>query len=234
MNNAVYLIYYANELFSAFYRVYIISSLASFAHLDSKFGAMTFDNAFPLDMRKYVGRIANITAGTYENAGTYVHATMFTAAALFLMGESKEAWRQIGLGCVLSHKDCSKSPFAMPNSYFRNEEYCIDGESFADWYTGSGTVFIKDLIKYGFGVCPTIEGLVIQTAKYMPTTDAALDIVVKGKAIKFVYKNTNNANRKFFINGKEVSGEFDTLMDINRVFIPTADICDDMVIEVID
>lgn len=210
------------------------SIMASFSHLDSKFGAMTFDTAFPLSMKKYVGRIANITAGTYENAGTYVHATMFTAAALFLMGESKEAWRQMELGCVLSHKDCSKSPFAMPNSYFRNEEYCIDGESFADWYTGSGTVFIKDLIKYGFGVCPTIEGLMIQTAKYMPTTDAALDIVVKGKAIKFVYKNNGNGSRKFFVDGNEVDGEFDSLMDINKVFIATNDIHDDMVIEVID
>ena len=122
----------------------------------------------------------------------------------------------------------------MPNSYFRNEEYCIDGESFADWYTGSGTVFIKDLIKYGFGVCPTIEGLMIQTAKYMPTTDAALDIVVKGKAIKFVYKNNGNGSRKFFVDGNEVDGEFDSLMDINKVFIATNDIHDDMVIEVID
>lgn len=210
------------------------SIMASFAQLESKFGAMTFDTAFPLDMQKYVGRIARITAGTYENAGTYVHATMFTAAALFLMGESKEAWRQIELGCVLSHENCTKSPFAMPNSYFRNEEYCIDGESFADWYTGSGTVFIKNLIKYGFGVCPTIEGLVIQTAEYMPTTDAALDIVVKGKAIKFVYKNNSNDSRKFFVNGNEVTGEFDSLMDINKVFIPTDKITEGMIIEVID
>ena len=210
------------------------SIMASFAHLDSKFGAMTFDTAFPLDMQKYVGRIARITAGTYENAGTYVHATMFTAAALFLMGESKEAWRQIGLGCVLSHKDCSKSPFAMPNSYFRCEEYCIDGESFADWYTGSGTVFIKDLVKYGFGVCPTIEGLVIQTAKYMPTRDAAIDIVVKGHPITLQYKNTGLGKRKFMINGVETTGEFDSLMDIERVFINTCDISDNMVIEVID
>ena len=122
----------------------------------------------------------------------------------------------------------------MPNSYFRCAEYCIDGESFADWYTGSGTVFIKNLIKYGFGICPTLDGLMIQTAKYMPTTDAALDIVVKGKKIKFVYKNDSKPGRKFYANGKELCGEFDSLMDIERVFIPTADITDGMVIEVID
>jgi len=159
------------------------SIMSAFDTLDSEFGIMTFDKAFPLDLVPFVGRISRITAGTYENAGTYVHATMFAAAALFLMGESARAWKQIELGCVLSHKDCNKSPFAMPNSYFKNDAWCIDGQSFADWYTGSGTVFIKNLVKYGFGVCPTLDGLVIQTAATMPTSEAALDIVVKGHPI---------------------------------------------------
>ena len=52
--------------------------------------------------------------------------------------------------------------------------------------------------------------------------------------IKFVYKNENNSSRKFYANGKALCGEFDSLMDIERVFIPTADITDGMVIEVID
>ncbi len=206
----------------------------AFKTLDSKYGIMTFDKAFAKDMHKYVGRIANITAGTYENAGTYVHATMFAASALFLMGESEEAWRQFELGTVLTHKDCSKSPFAMPNSYFRNEKYCIDGQSFADWYTGSGTVFIKNLIKFGFGVCPTLEGLIIQTAATIPSTDAALDISVKGHPITVKYVDTKADSRRFKINGREVSGELDSLMQTYKLFIPTADITDNMVIEVID
>ncbi len=206
----------------------------AFRGLDSKYGIMTFDKAFPLDMHKYVGRIANISAGTYENAGTYVHATMFAVAALFLMGEPEEAWRQFDLGTVLSHKDCSKSPFAMPNSYFRNEELCIDGQSFADWYTGSGTVFIKNLVKFGFGVCPTLEGLVIQTAGYMPTTNASIDVIVKGHPITVKYQNKNGDSRKFIVNDKEMSGEFDSMMNIPKLFIPTSDIRDNMVIEVVD
>ncbi|MBQ2933833.1 MAG: hypothetical protein IJE02_04370 [Clostridia bacterium] len=208
--------------------------MQAFKTLDSKYGIMTFDKAFPLDMHKYVGRIANISAGTYENAGTYVHATMFAVSALFLMGESQEAWRQFDLGTVLSHADCSKSPFAMPNSYFRNEELCIDGQSFADWYTGSGTVFIKNLVKFGFGVCPTLDGLVIQTAGYMPTTDASIDVIVKGHPITVKYQNEGNGSRTFKVNGKEMTGEFDSMMNIPKLFMPTADICDNMVIEVID
>jgi cellobiose phosphorylase len=206
----------------------------AFTGLDSKYGIMTFDKAFPLDMHKYVGRIANISAGTYENAGTYVHATMFAVAALFLMGEPQEAWRQFDLGTVLSHKDCSKSPFAMPNSYFRNEALGIDGQSFADWYTGSGTVFIKNLVKFGFGVCPTLDGLLVQTASYMPTTDASIDITVKGHPITVKYQNKGNDGRVFKVNGKEMTGSFDELMNTTKLFIPTADITDHMVIEVID
>ena len=208
--------------------------MQAFKTLDSKYGIMTFDKAFPLDMQKYVGRIARISAGTYENAGTYVHATMFAVSALFLMGESQEAWRQFDLGTVLSHADCSKSPFAMPNSYFRNEELGIDGQSFADWYTGSGTVFIKNLVKFGFGVCPTLDGLVIQTAGYMPTTDASIDVIVKGHPITVKYQNKGNGSRKFFINGKEMDGSFDELMNTKKIFIHTADITDGMIIEVID
>ena len=208
--------------------------MQAFKGLDSKYGIMTFDKPFPLDMHKYVGRIANISAGTYENAGTYVHATMFAVSALFLMGEAKEAWRQFELGTVLSHSNCSKSPFVMPNSYFRNESLCIDGQSFADWYTGSGTVFIKNLVKFGFGVCPTLEGLTIQTAAYMPTRDASINIIVKGHPITVKYQNKGFGSRHFTVNGKEMTGEFDSMMNINKLFIPTADITDNMVVEVID
>ena len=206
----------------------------AFEGLDSKYGIMTFDKPFAPDMRKYVGRISEITAGTYENAGTYVHATMFAVSALFLMGEAKEAWRQFELGTVLSHSNCSKSPFVMPNSYFRNEELHMDGQSFADWYTGSGTVFIKNLVKFGFGVCPTLNGLTIQTAGYMPTKDASIDIIVKGHPITVRYQNKGVGTRRFIVNGKEMSGEFDSLMNIPKLFIPTADITDNMLIEVID
>jgi cellobiose phosphorylase len=122
----------------------------------------------------------------------------------------------------------------MPNSYFRNEALGIDGQSFADWYTGSGTVFIKNLVKFGFGVCPTLDGLIVQTASYMPTTDASIDITVKGHPITVKYQNKGNDGRVFKVNGKEMTGSFDELMNTTKLFVPTADITDNMVIEVID
>lgn len=208
--------------------------MSAYKALDSKYGIMTFDKAFSKDMRKYVGRISQITAGTYENAGTYVHATMFAVMALFSMGESREAWRQFELGTVLSHPDCNKSPFAMPNSYFKSDEWCIDGQSFADWYTGSGTVFIKSLIKFGFGICPTLDGLTVQTAATMPCDNATLDIIVKGHPITLKYANEGNGARKYTVNDKEISADFDEMMKTGKLFVKTEDITDNMVIEVID
>lgn len=207
---------------------------SAFNALDSDYGIMTFDKPFDIRTLEYVGRLARITPGTFENAGAYVHAAMFAAMALFIMGESKKAWRQMELGCVLSHENCSKSPFVMPNSYFKNDEYEMDGESFSDWYTGSGTVFVKNLIKFGFGVCPVLDGLFIQTANYMPTDSAFVDIIVKGHTIKVVYSNKNNRKRIFRINGEEVSCEYDEIMETPKLFIPSSEIKDGMIIEVSD
>ncbi|MBQ8794685.1 MAG: hypothetical protein IJZ63_08120, partial [Clostridia bacterium] len=97
-----------------------------------------------------------------------------------------------------------------------------------------GTVFIKKLVKFGFGVCPTLDGLVIQTASYMTTKNAAIDLIVKGQPITVKYQNNGRGNRTFLVNGKEISGNFDELMNTYKLFIPTADITSGMVIEVID
>lgn len=153
--------------------------MSAYKALDSKYGIMTFDKAFSKDMRKYVGRISQITAGTYENAGTYVHATMFAVMALFSMGESREAWRQFELGTVLSHPDCNKSPFAMPNSYFKSDEWCIDGQSFADWYTGSGTVFIKSSLNSALVFARRLTVLPFKPPQQCPATTLHLILLLR-------------------------------------------------------
>ena len=38
----------------------------------------------------------------------------------------------------------------------------------------------------------------------------------------------------FTVNGKEIAGAYDEMMKINKLFIPTADITDGTVIEIID
>ena len=208
--------------------------MKAFNSVVSEYGLMTFDKAFPMSIRDKAGRICTITPGTYENAAAYVHASMFAIMALFSLGESRRAWEEMEKSVVISHENCTKTAFAMPNSYCRAPEYDIDGDSMGDWYTGSGTVLIKECVKFGFGICPDLDSLIIQTPAEMPCSEAEMSVTVKGHPICVRYKNSGSAKRSFRIDSQEASGEFCKLMNTEKLRIPAEDIHDGMVIEVID
>ena len=204
------------------------------AALDSKYGLMTFDVPFKLADRKYVGRLATITEGTYENCCAYVHAGMFGVMGLFLIGESRLAWEEMMKALVVTHENCTMSSFVMPNSYCRNEKLYIDGVSMGDWYTGSGTMYVKELVRFGLGIDPDLDGLRIQTPSYLPTTSCGAKISVKGKKINFEYKNTGKGARSFTVDGKDVAASYDEVMRIPYIYIPAEELSDGMTIEVTD
>ncbi len=207
--------------------------LQAFRRLDGPYGLLTFDKPFPREVTDTVGRIANIVPGTYENAGTYVHSAMFACIALFRMGESDYAWDEIRRAMVITHDNCSMTPFVMPNSYCYNPEYGIDGESMGDWYTGSGTVLLKAIIKYGFGVAPDLGGVQIQTARTMPCDTATLCLTVKGHPIELHYvKAASKGERTYYVDGVKAKTEWNKLMQTETLYIPTADLHDGLVIRV--
>lgn len=198
--------------------------LKAFDILDSKYGIKTFEPYFPYGMEG-VGRITTITPGTYENACTYVHATMFAAAALFIIEEPKRAWDQLAKAITITHENATLTPFVMPNSYCYNEEYHIDGESMGDWFTGSGTVFMRDIVKYAFGIKPTLDGLTVDFPGFFPSDEAELEMEIKGTKIKLVYQNNHQNIRKYFVNGKEQK---------NKIFINNNDLKNELVIKIAD
>ena len=100
--------------------------------------------------------------------------------ALFCLGESEKAWTQMEKSMVITHDNCTMTTFAMPNSYCENPDYEIDGGSMGDWYTGSGAVLVKEMIKFGFGIAPALDGLTIQTPAKMPCNKAKIEINCKG------------------------------------------------------
>lgn len=208
--------------------------LAAFDRLDSQYGFLTFDTPFPKTMENYVGRISRITPGTYENCASYVHSSTFAIMALFILGESERAWKELEKSIVISHDNCTMTPFVMPNSYCYNEEYSMDGVSMGDWYTGSGTVVIKGIVKYGFGVAPDLNGVTIQTARSLPCSQASLDIMLKGYRIHLQYKKNSGSHRKIYVNGNLHSVEYDDLMQTYKAYIPTDKLFDGMVIKVVD
>ena len=180
----------------------ILSSiLKAYERLDSKYGYKTFEPYFSSSNDK-VGRINRLPKGTAENGATYIHATLFAIWSLFEIGESKKAWEQIYKILPITHDFISTTPFVMPNSYIHNEERGFDGESMSDWFTGSGCVLVKALIGGAFGVQPTLDGIRINTATYMPCKHAEITLKVKGVTLELKYQNKNNGSREYTINGK--------------------------------
>lgn len=208
--------------------------LEAFERLDSKYGFKTFDKCFPTSMEPYVGRIVHLIPGTYENAASYVHSATFAIMALFLMGESEWAWEQIEKAMVISHENCTLTPFVMPNSYCYNEEYSIDGDSMGDWHTGSGTVLLKGLIKYGFGIVPDLHGVTIQTARTLPCNAASIELAIREHRLLLKYNNRYNGERKIYVNGQVADAEYDSLMQTYKLYLTDEQLCADMTIEVID
>ena len=204
----------------------------SIMSMDSKYGLMTFSEPFD-GYASEVGRISTITPGTFENASVYIHASTFGIMALFAMGRSKEAWEMLCKAVVVSHLNTTKTTFVMPNSYCYSEEYSSDGDSMSDWYTGSGTVLIKELIRYGFGIMPSPGGITIAPPSYMPSDGASVELYIKGVKVCIEYVATGEG-RKIIINGDEALTEFDSVMRTSKIFIANENIKDDIYIKITD
>jgi len=211
-------------------REVIIKNILS---LDSVYGILTNWPKFT-EGTPGIGRIANTIPGFAENACAYVHASMFSCAALFLSGDSENAWKQIEKSMVITHPAADKTTFVMPNSYCRNLDLCVDGGSQNDWYTGSGTVLYKNLYRFGFGIEPNLDGLTIQTAAYMPCKEATAQFIMKGHNLTLIYKNEGNSKREIFINGIKQQTVYDNIIKTEKLFIKNQDISDNMIITVTD
>lgn len=201
--------------------------------LDSRYGLLTFLPYFE-GVSPEVGRIADITPGTYENACAYVHAGTFGVMALFLMGHAKEAWEMLEKAMVISHPNATRTTFVMPNSYCQSEEYFADGDSMGDWYTGSGTVLIKEIIRNGFGIQPGMDGLTIAPSRFMPCNKAEISLEVKGALVILRYENRGEGKRRMYLGGQELTLAYDAIADVETAVISREQLGDCAVIMVTD
>ena len=104
-----------------------------------------------------------------------------------------------------------------------------------DWYTGSGTVVLKEIVKYGFGVNPSLSGLNICMPKFMNCENAELQINIKGKKVIILYENKNENERKYFIDSVLQSKTYyDKILDGITIYIPSEELHDGMIIKVTD
>lgn len=201
--------------------------------VSSKYGLKTFDVPFAPDA-KGVGRIKDIVPGTYENSCAYAHGSLFGTMALFALGESERAWREIEKTVVITHENATMTSFVMPNSYCENAEYNMDGESLGDWHTGSGCVLIKEIARYGFGIYPTLSGLRIQTPKYFPAKSGRIEMKIGECDVTLIYEDRGAGDRTITVDGAEYEESYDELMDIPVCFIPRDKLKDRLTVTVTD
>lgn len=200
--------------------------LAAFKRLSSKYGLKTFEPLFPKGAPG-VGRISNLPPGTAENAASYVHASLFGAMALFAMGYAREAWEELVrlLPFTSVHQTLSHSPFVIPNSYCLNEDILLDGQSMNDWQTGSANVLLKMMIRYVFGVNALQEGLWIQPSLASPFRRFMVALPIRAHRFVIHYESTPKVKqRTFHVNNKQTTGVWDEQMQIQRLWIPYADL----------
>ncbi len=207
--------------------------LKAYDILDSKFGIKTFSEPFTKESTG-VGRINILTPGTHENAATYIHATMFAVMALFIIGEPEKAWEQIFKTIPPTHDSVSKTPFVMPNCYFYNETYHLDGQSAGDWYTGSGAVLIRSVIEHALGFQALTDGLMVEVPRYLPSDTVTMTLHIKHCDLTFNYKNTGAGERKYYVNGELCETLFNEVSQMPYILIHNKDIGKEMTIEVID
>ncbi len=201
--------------------------------LDSKYGLITFDKPFDT-FAPEVGRLSTITPGTYENSCAYVHASTFGIMALFMMGYAEQAWEELEKAMVISHNNATRTTFVMPNSYCYTEEYSSDGDSMGDWYTGSGTVLVKELIKNGFGIQPTMDSLIIAPPAFMPTNTAEISLNIKGCKLTLCYENKGEGKRSILLNDTPLNTMYNEISATEYAVIPKENLGKEAVIKIID
>ena len=201
--------------------------------LRSKYGILTLTPAFT-PTSPGVGKIATIPKGTAENECVYVHASMFSVLALFRLGQAATAWEEFYKVLPISNPQMTKTPFVMSNSYLDNPELGYFGQSPIDWYTGSGTVCLKNVIRGLMGIIPDLNGILIQTSNKMPCKTLTATCVIKGKNFRFEYKNTGKGKRSFTFNKNLLLSRLDKITETEKVYIPESLLKENNILSVID
>ena len=204
-----------------------------FDAVSSKYGLKTFDVPFGPDAEG-VGRIRNIVPGTYENACAYAHGSLFGTMALFEIGESERAWREIEKTVVITHENATMTSFVMPNSYCENPDHGMDGESLGDWHTGSGCVLIKEIVKYAFGIYPTLSGIVIRPPRYFPAHGGRISLRIKDTDVTLTYSDGAGERCVAIDGAKDFERSVDPVTGDEIFFIPNGSLTSRLDVSVTD
>ena len=181
---------------------YVGDILKAYERLDAKYGINTFMPPFDINDDK-IGRIKLLPAGTAENGATYNHSTCFGIWSLLNVDEGELAWKYLYRMLPFNHKFVTTTPYVMPNSFLKNDEKGIDGESMSDWFTGAGCVLLKLMVDGLFGIKPTLDSITISPVSYMPFKSASITLKYMGNNLTVKYEKRDTGARSFLVNGEK-------------------------------
>ena len=95
-------------------------------------------------------------------------------------------------------------------------------------------VLIKDIIKYGFGVEPTMDSVRIIPTAYFPTNKAEITLPVCGNPFTVRYENRNQGERRFYVNGQRVEASFDKMRNTHYIKLDKADLANVRTVTIVD
>ena len=101
----------------------------------------------------------------------------------------------------------------------------------SDWYTGSGTVLIKGLIKHALGIYPVPRGLWLSIPSYMPGDKADVNIHIKGVNVNVSYLHASK-DKNITINGMKAELVYDDIAETFKAYISNEKLISDCCITV--
>ena len=206
-------------LSSLYNKTYEKDILYAFRKLDDKYGFRTFDKAFSPDTMG-IGRIGKLPAGTAENAGTYVHASLFGVLALYKIGCEEAAADQFKKLLPISYEKVDKTPYIMQNAYCYNPDINVDGSALNDWFTGSAPLVMKITLTNVFGIQPEYDVLRIAPAAHSFLKKATVRLPVNGKQIELKIEKTGSYS--LTVNGKRMEGniiKYSDMQQTNEIYV---------------
>ena len=103
-----------------------------------------------------------------------------------------------------------------------------------DWYTGSGGVLIRNIVKYAFGIQPDLGGIKIKPSRYMPTTSANIKLKIKNCTFELIYRNNKTNARKFYVNDIEQPAAVDKISGILQIYLENGILNENIIIKIVD
>lgn len=175
-------------------------------YLDTSVGCLVNTPAYT-EYNASLGRISYQYPGTFENGAVYSHATGFKMYADCLLGLGNRAYSSY-LKILPSNPEISDSiPYNIV-SCCSTADVCYGKTNQSVLTTGTMAWLFRTVVEGFFGLRYAYGGFILRPAFPSEWDKAAMSLERNGTVYNISIINNNSGNKKIFIDGKEIEGDF--------------------------